>query len=132
MDCSRFCETPVFLPNCAHDATGAPTDPLAQIELETLRSQQFAVFTEKVTDISVVTQRQNYRYGTVQRRRSEEKANVPLVITQRQMPLIRKTRLLRSQVQFFDDVVDPPAVSPDSCSRFGGPRDHEDLSGTVH
>ena len=21
-----FCETPVFLPNCAHDATGAPTD----------------------------------------------------------------------------------------------------------
>ena len=44
VDCSRFCETPVFLPNCAHDATGAPTDPLAQIELETLRSQQFAVF----------------------------------------------------------------------------------------
>ena len=85
-------------------------------------------FTEKVTDISVVTQRQNYRYGTVQRRRSEEKANVPLVITQRQMPLIRKTRLLSSQVQFFDDVVDPPAVSPDSCSRFGGPRDHEDWS----
>ena len=26
VDSSRFCETPVFLPNCAHDATGAPTD----------------------------------------------------------------------------------------------------------
>ena len=118
--------------------------PLVPRQIEPLRSQQFAVFTEKVTDISIVTQRQSplrqttqntlgdYRYGTVKRRRSKEKANVPSVITQRQMPLIRKTRLLRSHVQFFDDVVDPPAVLHDSCSRFGGPRDHEDLSGTVH
>ena len=80
--------------------------PLVPRQIEPLRSQQFAVF--------------------------KEKANIPSVITQRQMPLIRKSRLLRSHVQFFDDVVDPPAVSPDSCSRFGGPRDHEDLSGTVH